>query len=204
MQKIVAGMLVVSLAGSALGGSIYAKRDANARGMYTDDVARQVGDVLTIIISEASKVDNKSNRDLKKTTNRKSDFNGDVGITTPNHNILPRIPGFTMDESSTQQTNGQADFKDERSIADRMTVVVQDIQPNGNLVVIGSRSREVVGDTQTIQISGVVRPSDITYDNTVKSEQVADFQLVTTTKGISEPYRNPGWFGKILDILWPF
>lgn len=204
MKRLVAVACLAAVCTSAYGGSIWAKRDLNTRAVYTDDVARQVGDVITIIISEASKVDNKSKRDLKKTTDRNSDFNGDLGITTPNHNILPRIPGFTMSETSTQQVNGQADFKDERSIADRMTVVVQDVQPNGNLVVTGSRSREVSGDTQTIQVSGIVRPSDINFDNTVKSEQVADFQLVSSTKGLSEPYRNPGWFGRLLDMLWPF
>lgn len=204
MKRVLVAACMAAICTSAMAGSIWAKRDLNNRAVYTDDVARQIGDVLTIIISEASKVDNKSKRDLKKTTDRSSDFNGELGITTPNHNILPRIPGFTMSEQSTQQTNGQADFKDERSIVDRMTVVVQDVQPNGCLVVTGTRSREAGGDTQTIQLSGIVRPSDITFDNTVKSEQVADFKLVTSTKGVSEPYKNPGWFGRILDIIWPF
>lgn len=204
MKKYAVLFILLTIVQSAMCGSIWAKRDLNARGLYTDDVARQIGDVLTIIISEDSKVDNKSTRDLKKTTDRSSGFNGEIGFGTPNHNLLPRIPGFTMDQQSSQQMNGQADFKDQRSIVDRITVVVQDVLPNGNLIVIGSRSREVVGDTQVIQVSGIVRPSDITFDNTVKSEQVADFRIVSTTKGISEPYRKPGWFGGFLDIIWPF
>jgi flagellar L-ring protein FlgH len=204
MKKTIAVVCVLAICASAQADSIWAKRDLNSRPIYTDDVARQVGDVITIIISEVGKVDNKSKRDLKKTTDRSSDFNGDVGIVTDNHNLLPQIPGFTTSEKSTQQVNGQADFKDERSIVDRITVVVQDVQPNGNLVVLGSRSRDVAGDTQTIQVSGIVRTSDITFDNTVKSEQVADFQIVSATKGVSEPYRNPGWFGRIIDFLWPW
>jgi flagellar L-ring protein FlgH len=204
MKKMVAAAMFVVVCGSAFGGSIWAKRDLNARDVYTDDVARQIGDVLTVIISEVGKVDNKSSRDLKKSSDRSAAFSGELGIGTPNHSILPRIPGFTTDQTSSQQTNGQADFKDERSIVDRITVVVQDVLPNGNLIIIGTRSREIVGDTQTIQVSGIVRPSDITFENTVKSEQVADFQIVTTTKGISEPYRNPGWFGRIMDVVWPF
>jgi flagellar L-ring protein precursor FlgH len=204
MKKIIAAAILIVACSDVFGASVWAKRDLNARGIYTDDVARQTGDVLTVIISEDSKVDNKSTRDLKKTTNRSSKFNGEMGIVMPEYSILPRVPGFNMSEESSQQTNGQADFKDQRSIVDRITVVIQDVLPNGNLVVIGSRSREVGGDTQTIQVSGIVRPSDITFDNTIKSEQVADFQIVTSTKGVSEPYKNPGWFGRILDILWPF
>jgi len=51
-------------------GSIWAKRDKNMKELYADDVARQIGDILTIVISEDSKVDNKAKRDLKKDTNR--------------------------------------------------------------------------------------------------------------------------------------
>jgi flagellar L-ring protein precursor FlgH len=204
MKKTISAIILLTIAGSAIAGSIWAKRDLNARGIYTDDVARQTGDILTVIISEIGAVDNKSTRNNKKTSDRSADFNGDLGIVTPNHSILPRIPGFTMSETSNQQFDSQADFTDTRSIVDRITVVVQDVLPNGNLVVIGTRSREVGGDTQTIQVSGIVRPSDITFDNTIKSAQVADFQIVTTTKGISEPYRNPGWFGGFLDVIWPF
>ncbi|HSV27358.1 MAG TPA: flagellar basal body L-ring protein FlgH [Sedimentisphaerales bacterium] len=204
MKKLVIIAVIFTVAGSASGGSIWARRDLNSRSLYTDDVARQTGDILTVIISEDSRVNNTSSRDLQKTTDRSSAFDGEVGLTTPNHNILPRIPGFSLDQQSSQQMSGQADFQDQRRIADRITVVVHDVLPNGNLVVLGSRSREVVGDTQIIQVSGIVRPSDIAFDNTVRSAQVADFQIVAKTQGLSEPYRNPGWFGRILDVVWPF
>ena len=36
-------------------GSIWAKRDKNMKSLYADDVARQIGDVLTIKITEDSK-----------------------------------------------------------------------------------------------------------------------------------------------------
>jgi flagellar L-ring protein precursor FlgH len=184
--------------------SIWAKRDKNMRGMYADDVARQIGDILTIKISEDSKVDNKAKRDLKKETDRSNTFDGELGITTTNHNILPRMPGFTMDAQSTNELKSKADYKDERSFIDRVSVVVVDILPNRNLVVIGTRDRNIAGDVQTIEVSGIVRPSDIAFDNTVKSEQVANFQIVTRNRGVAAPYTKPGWLGSIFDILWPF
>ena len=100
--------------------------------------------------------------------------------------------------------SSKADYKDERSFIDSVTVVVIDILPNGNLVVKGNRERDIAGDIQTIELSGIVRPSDIEYDNTVMSEQVADFRLTTKNKGISAPYTKPGWLGSILDLIWPF
>jgi flagellar L-ring protein precursor FlgH len=188
----------------SLAGSIWAKREKNMGGLYADDVARNIGDVLTIMISEDSKVDNKAKRDLKKETDKSTTFNGELGITTPNHNLLPRIPGITMSAESTNELKSKADFKDERKFVDRITVVVVDILPNRNLVVMGSRRRNIAGDIQNIEVSGIVRPSDIMFNNTVKSEQVADFRIVTKNTGIAAPYTKPGWLGRIFDILWPF
>ena len=191
-------------AARARAASIWAKRDKNMRDVYADDVARQIGDILTIKISEDSKVDNKAKRDLKKETDKSSSFDGELGITTPNHNLLPRIPGFTMQADSTNELKSKADYKDERRFVDRVTVVVVDVLPNGNLVVMGTRHRDIAGDTQTIEVSGIIRPSDIAFDNTVKSEQVADFHIASRNGGVSAPYTKPGWLGRIFDVLWPF
>ena len=190
--------------GNSQADSIWAKRNKDMRELYTDDVARSIGDILTIKISEDSKVDNKAKRDLKKETDKSTSFDGELGITTNNHNILPRIPGFTMNAESTNELKSKADYKDERKFMDRVTVVVIDILPNRNLVVMGTRQREIAGDIQTIEVSGIVRPSDIAFDNTVRSEQVADFRIVTKNKGIAAPYTKPGWLGRIFDIIWPF
>ena len=181
-------------------GSIWAKRDKNMGDLYADDVAHNIGDILTIKITEDSKVDNKAKRDLKKEVDKSTTFNGELNID----HILPSIPGFTVSAESSNELKSKADYKDERSFVDRITVVVVDIQPNGNLVVMGTRNRDIAGDIQKIEVSGIVRPSDIAFDNTVKSEQVADFRIVAKNSGVADPYTRPGWLGRIFDILWPF
>jgi flagellar L-ring protein precursor FlgH len=181
-------------------GSIWAKRDKNMQTVYADDVARGIGDILTIQIAEESTVDNKAKRDLQKATSRSSDFDGKMNID----HLLPSIPGFTMGAESSNTVSGKADFKDERSFEDSVSVVVLDVLPNGNLIVLGTRDRNIAGDIQTIEVSGIVRPSDIAFDNTVKSEQVANFRIVTKNSGISAAYTGPGWFGRIFDVLWPW
>ena len=181
-------------------GSIWAKRDKSMKKLYVDDVARRIGDTLTIKIIEQSKVDNKGKRDLKKETSRSSDFNGDLNID----HILPSIPGFTMNAESSNELKSKADFKDERTFEDRVSAVVIDVLPNGNLVVAGTRDRRIAGDVQTIEVSGIVRPSDVAFDNTIRSEQVANFRILTKNGGVSAPYTQPGWLGRILDVLWPW
>ena len=195
-----AAVFVVCLSDCVYSGSIWAKRDKNMRDLYADDVARQIGDILTIRITEASKVDNKAKRDLKKEADRSTTFNGELNID----HILPSIPGFTMSAESSNELKSKADYKDERKFIDSISVVVVDIMPNRTLVVIGTRNRNIAGDVQTIEVSGIVRPSDIGFDNIVRSEQVADFRIVTKNSGVADPYTRPGWLGTIFDILSPF
>jgi len=177
-------------------GSIWAKRARNMKDLYADDVARSIGDILTIKITEDSKVDNKTKRDLKKATSRSTIFNGELGK-------FADVGEFGMTGETSNEFKSKADFKDERSFEDRVSVVVVDILPNRNLVVMGSRSRNIAGDIQAIEVSGIVRPSDIAFDNTVKSEQVADFRIVSKNSGIAAPYTRPGWLSRILDVIWP-
>ena len=61
-------------------GSIWAKRDNNMKTLYADDVARNIGDVLTILVTEDSEVDNTAKRDLQKETSRSSNFDGRLDI----------------------------------------------------------------------------------------------------------------------------
>jgi len=188
---------VLLLATCSQAGSIWAKRNKNARAVYADDVARQIGDVLTIKITENSTVDNKAKRDMKKETDRSTTFNGDVGG-------FADLGEFGMSAGSDNELKSKADYKDERKFADSITVVVMDILPNRNLVVLGTRNRNISGDIQTIEVSGIVRPSDVAFDNSVKSERIADFRIVSRNDGVSAPYTKPGWLGSIFDIIWPF
>ncbi len=121
--------------------SIWAKRASDMRSLYADDVARNIGDILTVKISEASKIDNKAKRDLKKETDKSTTFNGELNIG----HLLPSMPGFIMAAKSTNGLKGKADYKDERSFVDKITVVVVDILPNGNLVIMGTRDRNIAG-----------------------------------------------------------
>ena len=200
-RLMIALLLVGLVAPHAEAGSIWAKRSKNARDVFTDDVARNVGDVITILVSEASKIENKVKRDLQKSTNRTANL---MGIAETSGNFLPKMPVITIDAQGTNNLQSKADYQDERSFEDLITVMVIDILPNRNLVVAGSRRRDIAGDVQTVEVSGIVRPSDISFSNTVQSQQVANFRLVTVHKGISDPYTKPGWFGRVLDVAWPF
>jgi flagellar L-ring protein precursor FlgH len=210
ISAIIISALVFCIAANLHADSIWAKRDQNKKDIYADDKARHIGDVITIVISEESKVDNKQKRNMEKTTDRSISFDGQLGIVSQTgsgsvtKNYLPRMPGIDMSATSSNKFDGKADFKDERKFTDSITVVVVDIMPNNNLVVMGTRTREIAGDKQVIEVSGIVRPTDISYDNTIKSEQIANFSIITKNSGYAANFNKPGWFGNFLDKYWPF
>jgi len=189
------------IAAPAGAGSIWAKRNTIRKAIYADDKAWKMGDVLTIIINEDHKVDNKVERQMEKTTEHSLDFDGD---NFKIDHLVPSLPSLKIQAEAGKSLDGKSDYKDERTIEDRITVIVEDVHPNGNLVILGTRTREVSGDRQTIQVSGIVRPSDVSFDNTVRSDQVANFQLITTSSGLTNRYIEPGWLGKVFDFIWPF
>lgn len=207
-STLILAISILSLTNYSQAGSIWAKRDKNMKEIYADDVARQIGDILTIKIGETSKVDNKAKRDMKKETDRSTTFAGGPDFSPQGtlDRFLPEqlLPGLNTTATSANEMKSKADYKDERKFEDQISVVVIDILPNNNLIVMGSRNRNIAGDIQIIEVSGIVRPSDIAFDNTIKSEQVADFRIVTKNSGISAPNTKPGWLGSIFDMVWPF
>jgi len=190
------------LASGVKADSIWAKKDANAKDMYSDDVARKIGDVLTITINESSDMTNTSDRDMSKKTSRDQQFDGKIGI----EDVVESVPGvnFGAGTSYTNEFESEAKNKNQRKFIDNVTVVVVDIMPNGNLVINGTTTRNISDDVQEIEVSGIVRPSDIDYSNTVDSKRIANFNIITKYKGAAAPYNKPGWLARILDFLWPF
>lgn len=195
-------LFAVAFSGFACAGSIWAKREEDKSSIYSDDIAREIGDILTIQIFEQSEKDNAAETKLQKTTSRDANWDGELNID----HILPSVPGFRINSgtASSSDLNSKAETDDTRSYTDNITVVVIDVMPNGNLVVMGNRERDISGDIQIVEVTGIVRPSDISYGNVVDSQKVANFTIRSEIEGYSEPYQKPGWLGRIMDILWPF
>jgi len=204
---MLAAFLAMAVVQSAPGGSIWAKA-GGIRPLHADDTAREVGDVLTIVINERSVVENETNRNLSKKSSRKIEMAGNADlkdlVSLVRGEKAFRFPTISMDSGAETKFDGKTAFDTDRSVVDQITVAVEDVLPNGNLVVLGTRHREVGQDKQTIQVSGIVRPSDITFSNTVSSSRLADFRLVLKIEGQERQFTMPGWFNRLLNWLNPF
>ncbi|MCY2927182.1 MAG: flagellar basal body L-ring protein FlgH [Planctomycetota bacterium] len=210
---LAAGAILLACA-QGRGESIYARavKAGGVSPIHTDDTARRVGDLLTVVIAEQSSVTNSTNRDTEKKTSRSAALSGTVDpgslmtswwkkLTGSGVSKSYTVPTADLTSSSDQKFEGKNDYDTSRKIADSITVTVYDVLPNGSLVIMGTRKRHVDGDTQYVQISGIVRVSDIAYANTVPSSSVAEFQLVTSDQGQGPMATRPGWLGAWLNKI---
>lgn len=166
--------------------------------------ARNVGDILTVSIQEQTSVKNEDKVERRNDTSlaaRLESFT--LTDDTFKENVLPRFD--IRKESDFQGESKQNSGTDVRA---SIAVVVVDVQPNGNLVVAGTRSVQVNDETRTLRISGLVRSLDVTPNNTVSSQQVADARISITGDGASTRQVTRGPVGQLFDTLvwaaWPF
>src|SRR4029453_18038745 len=113
-------------------------------------------------------VKNKEDTDFAKKTDLEAALtNFDV---LPNaFNTLPKVAG-----ESARNLTGSAEYDKEGKFETRLSVIVIDVQPNGNLVVEGRRRIVIDKETKCIRVTGIVRPYDVTTANTINSWQVAN------------------------------
>ncbi len=188
---------------SAMAQDLWEHRSPTHAFLFYDTQARQVGDLLTIVVREDSSVQNNDNRGMKKQTGLKSAFSfageADGGFATQDSNA-----SFDESLTSDRSMSGSATFRSQRAFTDRMTVTVTDVLPNGNLIVRGTREITIQGDNRTLIVTGIVRTYDVSPDNTVNSRLISDLRMFYDGKGAEQAFTKQGWLGRIGNKVWPF
>lgn len=208
MKHIWSIMLTIVIATSALqAGSIWEKSKRNSRALHSDDTARAIGDTITVVIRERSVIENGTSRDMSKKSERAAKISGKMDLINAADDAtgkLFNLRDLDLKMSGETKFNGDANFDSDRSMSDQITVTVQDVLANGNLVIMGTRRRQTHGETEIIDISGIVRPSDISFNNTIVSEKIADFHVVYRHKGQENDFTKPGWLDRALNYVSPY
>ena len=188
LALFVMSTLCVETSAQSRQGSIY-NPDHGPYVLVGDRTARRPGDLVTIIISETQDVRNEESSDLS--TQKGLDYQLTAFDLKPNmFSTLPSIQSGTDDNFS-----GSANYEKTGTFSARMTAVIVDKLPNGNLVVNGRREIRVDNEVKVIEFSGVVRRFDIEPNNTVQSELVADARITYTGSGPMTRATNRHGFG---------
>ena len=179
--------------------------DAPLISMFADQKARTVGDIVTIKITESSAATNKASTATDRSSSLSASvdafFNAEKSFPAdqPFFNPFSKVAGGVQ---SDFQGNGTT--KRSGDLNAYITALVTQVLPNGNLVVTGSREVLINSENQIIQLTGVVRPRDISADNQVLSTYVADARIAYSGTGIVNDRQKPGWLSSIVMKVWPF
>src|SRR3546814_11655269 len=89
-----------------------------------------------------------------------------------------------------QDFKGKGEAEQSNRLSGEITVTVAQVFANGTMLVRGQKQLTLNRGDESIQISGLVRPADITPDNRVASTRVADAKHTYSGKAIgSAPCR---------------
>ncbi|MEJ2200550.1 MAG: flagellar basal body L-ring protein FlgH [Desulfuromonadaceae bacterium] len=93
-----------------------------------------------------------------------------------------------------------------RNVGDIVTVAIYEVEvyPNGNLRITGAKTVTVNSEKQIVKLTGIVRPSDISAQNVVDSQNILDARIAYTGKGVVSDKQQQGWLMRVVDNVWPF
>jgi len=192
LRWVVGVVAVCAAARIALAESLW---PAGGDSLYKDKKAFKVGDVLTVNVLESASASHQTNTQAKKSSS--------AGITWGSQRsaLLP-----FQDLGITGREDFQGGGKSTRAgaLTGRITVRVNDVLPNGNLVINGNRIITVNDEKQVMEITGIVRPEDVTAENSVMSTLVADAQIRYTGKGAVTEKAKLGLISRLLSMLFAF
>lgn len=196
-------LCLLTLASVVRADSIWERRDPNTAYLFMDYRARRVGDLLTLVVNENTEFEGLEKRELNKDTKTAFGylFSGKTASDGASRSFSANLDGSGV---SARRFDGKANATIDRKFLDRMTVTVVAVLPNGNLVIQGYRKRTVTREIRVLGVTGVVRPADIGAYNTVQSQYIADFDVVYWGRGPESAYTNHGWWGRVLNVLWPY
>jgi flagellar L-ring protein precursor FlgH len=204
LAAILAALATAPSACFAQAESMWARRDPKAAYLFHDYRARQVGDLLTIVVNEATEIDNQEMREFNKQTQSNIALNSAGGATAGSVMARTFSNNLSAAVQSGRKIDANANTTIDRKFTDRMTVVVTDVLPNGNLVIEGGRQFQQHRETRILHVTGVIRPADIGGDNSIQSGFIADFRMRYDGKGPESNAMNQGWGARIFNVLWPF
>lgn len=190
-------------------GSLYSVQGAS---LFADKKDLQVGDIIQIVISENLTADSDNKREL--TNNRDNSLGGGL-VTNMQGNALTGIAGnaanrinqnfgASFETSSSSSDKGKVKTQIDETFDTTISAIIEETYQNGNYYIRGEKEMLIEGQKHKVIISGVIRPYDITSDNSVNSSQVANLKLLYDKEGTESDILDTPWGLNFIRKIWPF
>nr|WP_246434749.1 flagellar basal body L-ring protein FlgH [Teredinibacter haidensis] len=183
-------------------GSLYSENSSIA--LFGDQKASRVGDIINVVLQERTTSSKSTNIGLVK------DNDISVGGSGGNSLLLGAVPGagnlsLSTDLVAEREFTGEADADQSNQLNGNISVTVVDVYPNGTLLVRGEKWLTLNRGDEYIRLSGLVRPDDVSPDNSVLSTKLANARITYSGRGAFADSQEMGWLGKFFNSpLWPF
>ena len=169
--------------------------------LFQNPIARHVGDVVTIVLSESTAAQKSAVTTTQKTT---SD-------TMPGISLLGKAvtlkgnPVLSASVDDASKFDGEGNSTQSNSLTGNITATVSKVLPNGNLYIKGEKRIWINQGQESVLVSGIVRPIDLAADNSVPSAKVASARFSYVGKGAINDANTQGWLSRFFNAPWtPF
>ena len=178
-------------------GGIYKKDKGNLFAMEAR--AHRVGDILTVSFTESFQATKSQNAATSRTSENS------VTLPTVMGSILPNSLGNSAELGSSGEStfSGSGSTNQSNSLTGLISVHVVRVYLNGNLEILGQKKLTLNNGDEYIRVSGIVRPSDISSDNVVQSDRIANADINYVGAGDTARTGKKGWYTKMLDTINP-
>lgn len=157
--------------------------------------AAQVGDIISVALVERTQTN--------KSASGKTDRSGDVSITPPAAGPLAIDPA-ALNISAGGSFKGQGNASQASSLQGDVTVTIAQVRANGTALIRGEKLMTFSQGDEWIQLSGIIRLSDIDADNRIASTRIADAKIVYAGSGAIQKSGRPGWLSRFFTAVSPF
>ena len=208
-KKIFIAMIIMScFTGIASCESLFAARVSQndyiqPRSLFYSPKAKTVGDIVSVIISEAFKISDTNKLGTSKSSATKASFANLLnslipGVLRSSVSVNNNFDGYGGDNSvsNNAQTQRQTTF------SDTITAQVVQVLPNGNLVIQGHKTLINAGETTNVLLSGVVDPRMINQLGQVDSAEVSNLQIAFSGSGTVARSNHEGIINKYVKYLF--
>ena len=179
--------------------------NTRSENLYTDQRISHIGDIVTVVIAINDKATFGTSSD--RSTTSKTGFSMDFLFTPPTAGAAGGggSPGkLTTDTNSTSSAGGQGNIDRSEQIQVSVPAVVTRVLPNGNLMVRGSQEVRVNFEMRQVSVAGIVHPADISRNNTINYDRVAEARISYGGRGRLTEVQQPAWGQQIYDYVKPF